>query len=249
MAQALVRAGANVKAANRYGVTPMYSAAVNGNAAMIELLLEAGADAERRRCRKARRALMTAARTGKVDGGAGAAGARRHGQREGKLEAADGADVGRARRQCRRGEAPASRPARTSTTARSSAGRRCCLRHARDRLTPIEALVAGRRATSTRRLPDGTSALVTAVQGLNYEAGVVAAEARHRSQRHRPGLDGAASDRVVAAAAARPEQSGPEAAGQRQQPRPGAGSSSSTAPTSTPARRKSRTPTWKAATA
>src|SRR5262245_13159251 len=28
MAQALVRAGANVKAANRYGVTPMYSAAV-----------------------------------------------------------------------------------------------------------------------------------------------------------------------------------------------------------------------------
>jgi ankyrin repeat protein len=40
-AQLLVRAGANVKAANRYGVTPMYSAAVNGNAAMIELLLKA----------------------------------------------------------------------------------------------------------------------------------------------------------------------------------------------------------------
>ena len=43
MAQALVRAGANVKAMNRYGVTPMYSAAVNGNAAMIELLHEARA--------------------------------------------------------------------------------------------------------------------------------------------------------------------------------------------------------------
>src|SRR4030095_9651734 len=44
MAQALVRAGARVTATNRYGVTPMYSAAVNGNAAMIELLLNAGAD-------------------------------------------------------------------------------------------------------------------------------------------------------------------------------------------------------------
>ena len=40
----LIAAGANVKAANRYGVTPLYSAAVNGNAAMIERLLTAGAD-------------------------------------------------------------------------------------------------------------------------------------------------------------------------------------------------------------
>ena len=41
----LVRAGANVKVANRYGVTPLSLACTNGNGAMVELLLQAGADA------------------------------------------------------------------------------------------------------------------------------------------------------------------------------------------------------------
>jgi ankyrin repeat protein len=40
----LVRAGANVKATNRYGVTPLSLACTNGNGAMVELLLLAGAD-------------------------------------------------------------------------------------------------------------------------------------------------------------------------------------------------------------
>ena len=39
-----MRAGANVKAANRYGVTPLSLACTNGNGAMVELLLKAGAD-------------------------------------------------------------------------------------------------------------------------------------------------------------------------------------------------------------
>ena len=39
-AELLVRAGANVKAANRYGVTPLSLACTNGNAAMVELLLK-----------------------------------------------------------------------------------------------------------------------------------------------------------------------------------------------------------------
>jgi uncharacterized protein len=40
----LVRAGANVKGTNRYGVTPLSLACSNGNGAMVELLLLAGAD-------------------------------------------------------------------------------------------------------------------------------------------------------------------------------------------------------------
>src|SRR5262245_66496743 len=31
----LIRAGANVKAANRYGITPLYLASVNGNAVIV----------------------------------------------------------------------------------------------------------------------------------------------------------------------------------------------------------------------
>src|SRR5262245_55323391 len=41
-AQMLIRAGADVKLADRYGVTPLYLACANGNPAMIKLLLDAG---------------------------------------------------------------------------------------------------------------------------------------------------------------------------------------------------------------
>src|SRR5580693_1827318 len=43
-AELLIRAGANVSAANRAGATPMQLAALNGNAVMIEKLIKAGAD-------------------------------------------------------------------------------------------------------------------------------------------------------------------------------------------------------------
>lgn len=66
MAEALIRAGADVKTANRYGVAPLYLACVNGNAAMIEKLLEAGADANAT-APEGETALMTVARTGSVD--------------------------------------------------------------------------------------------------------------------------------------------------------------------------------------
>src|ERR1700688_3637163 len=39
----LIKGGANVKATNRYQVTPLSLACTNGNGAMIELLLKAGA--------------------------------------------------------------------------------------------------------------------------------------------------------------------------------------------------------------
>lgn len=65
-AEALLRAGANAKAATRYGVTPLSLACTNGNAAMIELLLNAGADANGA-LPGGETALMTAARTGNAD--------------------------------------------------------------------------------------------------------------------------------------------------------------------------------------
>src|SRR5207245_1695169 len=43
-ASALIQAGANAKAPNRAGATPMFLAAVNGSGSMIELLIKAGAD-------------------------------------------------------------------------------------------------------------------------------------------------------------------------------------------------------------
>src|SRR5260370_32289311 len=65
-AELLVRAGANVKAANRYGMTPLSLACTNGNGAMVALFLKAGADPNST-LPGAETALMTAARTGKVE--------------------------------------------------------------------------------------------------------------------------------------------------------------------------------------
>ena len=61
-ADALIRAGAKVEAANRYGVTPLSLACVNGNARMIEMLLKAGADVNAE-LPEGETALMTASRT------------------------------------------------------------------------------------------------------------------------------------------------------------------------------------------
>jgi ankyrin repeat protein len=65
MAEQLLRAGARVTAANRYGVQPLALACVNANAAMIESLLGAGADANAAMS-QGETALMTAARSGVV---------------------------------------------------------------------------------------------------------------------------------------------------------------------------------------
>ena len=66
MVDRLIKAGANVKAANRYGVTPLYLACVNGSAPMIAKLLDAGADANSATT-EGETALMTVARTGNVE--------------------------------------------------------------------------------------------------------------------------------------------------------------------------------------
>jgi uncharacterized protein len=66
-ADLLIRAGANVSAATRAGATPLQLAAINGNAAMIEKLLQGGADPNATLTQYGDTALMMAARTGKTD--------------------------------------------------------------------------------------------------------------------------------------------------------------------------------------
>ncbi len=67
MADLLIRAGANVKAQNRFGATPLLLACMNGSAPVIEKLLKAGEDPNAVISEKGDTVLMVAARTGKVD--------------------------------------------------------------------------------------------------------------------------------------------------------------------------------------
>jgi uncharacterized protein len=169
MARALIRAGANVKTANRYGVTPIYSAAVHGNAAMIELLLNAGGDPNIA-LPEGESPLMTAARTGKAEAvrlllarGAAVNAAERWKQQTALMWAAHEGNAEVARILIEAG---------ASVSARSIFGWTPLLFAARQgQIATIDALVAG-GARINETLPDGTSALVTAVQGNNFEAGL-----------------------------------------------------------------------------
>jgi ankyrin repeat protein len=66
-AEMLIRAGANVSAANRAGATPMQLAALNGNAAMVDQLIKAGADPNMPQTPYGDTPLMLASRTGRTD--------------------------------------------------------------------------------------------------------------------------------------------------------------------------------------
>jgi ankyrin repeat protein len=63
----LIRAGARPQVANRDGATPMFLAALNGSAAMIRVLLNAGVDPNAAVLSHGETALMLAARTGTLD--------------------------------------------------------------------------------------------------------------------------------------------------------------------------------------
>src|SRR5690606_7212753 len=65
-AKALVEAGADVTATNKYGANAMQLAAEVANIAMLELLLDAGADADAPNP-EGQTALMLVARTGNVE--------------------------------------------------------------------------------------------------------------------------------------------------------------------------------------
>src|SRR5262245_6693186 len=63
----LLRAGANSKATNRYGSTPISEAVATGNAATVQALLNAGASANTPTTADGETILMTAARVGNLD--------------------------------------------------------------------------------------------------------------------------------------------------------------------------------------
>jgi ankyrin len=64
--ESLIRAGAKANVADRYGITPLLLAALNGNAAIVKKLLDAGADPNAVDS-TGETILMTAARTGKAE--------------------------------------------------------------------------------------------------------------------------------------------------------------------------------------
>jgi uncharacterized protein len=64
-ADLLIKAGAKVQTPNRYGITPLWLACINGSAQMVERLLSAGADPNTA-LPEGDTALMTASRTGNV---------------------------------------------------------------------------------------------------------------------------------------------------------------------------------------
>ena len=67
LTEVLIRAGARALAANHEGATPLLLAAINGNAAIIERLIAAGADPKAPLTKSGDTALMLASRTGKLD--------------------------------------------------------------------------------------------------------------------------------------------------------------------------------------
>ncbi|MES2626166.1 MAG: ankyrin repeat domain-containing protein, partial [Pseudomonadota bacterium] len=67
MSQLLIDAGADVNVRNRVGAPVILSAAVNGNARILEMLLQAGADPDMQVSATGDTPLMLAARTGIVD--------------------------------------------------------------------------------------------------------------------------------------------------------------------------------------
>jgi hypothetical protein len=123
----LVRAGANVKAANRYGVTPLSLACVNGNGEMVEQLLKAGADPNTA-LPGGETALMTAARTGSLAPVKSLIIRGANVDSRDERRGTDGADVGGGRRP--RGGREGTHRSRRGCPAASAHGlsRRCCSR-------------------------------------------------------------------------------------------------------------------------
>jgi ankyrin repeat protein len=166
LADLLIKAGARVNAKNRYGVSPMYSAAVNGNARMIELLLNAGADVESPLA-EGETALMTAARTGRTEAvqvllkhGANVNAKEGWKQQTALMWAAHEGNVATLKLLLEAG---------ANVGDRSMFGWTPFLFAARQAQDEALQILAAHGANINETLPDGTSALVTAVQSANYD--------------------------------------------------------------------------------
>ena len=166
LAGLLVQAGAKVNAKNRYGVVPMYSAAVNGSARMIELLLNAGADVESA-LPEGETALMTASRTGRV---AAVQMLLKHGA---NVNAKEGWKKQTALMwAAHEGNGDTLRlllEAGANVGDRSIFGWTAFLFAARQGQDEALQILASHGADINETLPDGTSALVSAVQSANFD--------------------------------------------------------------------------------
>ena len=121
-AQALLRAGANVKAANRYGMTPLALAAQNGSAADARAAAARPVPTPTPACPRRRDAADDGGAHRQRAGDQGAGGARRRRRtRTRSVDGRDGAHVGGGREPRRRRARRCSSWARTSTRSR----RRC----------------------------------------------------------------------------------------------------------------------------
>ena len=172
----LLAAGAQADAANRYGITPLLLACENGNAEIVRALLDAGADANVKQ-RGGETALMIACRTGRPDAvkaliekGAKIDATDRSGQTalmwaaaQGHAEVIDlliqsGADV---KRRLKSGFTALLFAAREG----KSAAVKTLLQHGAD----VKDAIDTEDRTAGRDAPNGTSAVLLAVENGHFE--------------------------------------------------------------------------------
>ncbi len=163
----LIAAGANVKAATRYNITPLSLACTNGNAAIIERLLEGRSRPQQHLRRRPDRADDRGAHR---QGGRhqGAARPRRQRERRGALQGPDRADVGRIGRQCGRGR-DADRVRRRRARRNPKADSRRLLFAVRNAHIDAAKVLLEHGANVNDVAPDGTSALNMAVVNAYFE--------------------------------------------------------------------------------